>query len=521
MASNMNAFRQLRFQKKVLFLFCLPVFFILHAYNENFGLLPLSVISSLFLQYMLVAICILAISVLLFKDFNKADTFSFYLLSVFFLFGAFHDFLKDSSLFNFISSYSILVPLFLIITILLFFYIKLRRDNSAFSMRYFYYLVSIFLLLEVGTFIYNIATHETQKNDLSGEPFPVSGKIVCSTEKKPDIYFIVLDGYTSSQCLKEEFNFDNSAIDSLFSRNQFYISAASKSNYNVTPFSLSSTFNLGYLKEGIENNMISTKVFLQAMETLKNNKLMTFLAGQGYNIKNYGCFDMKQASTKTDPYFKNLYYTQVDNQTFFSRLWADIGWNFTLKNVFTRQFQIPESYKKNKAYHLYRNDYNLKGLITELNTHSDTPKFVYTHLILPHEPFFLDSLGQLVSDTSILLNSVNMKNGYLGQVKYSNRVLNNIIQSIPKSDGRERVVIIEGDHGFRNYEPEVPEYKVFMNLNAYYFSDRDYSNLYNGISPVNSFRVILNKYFCQSMPLLKDSSIFLVNNMLKDKTNKR
>jgi hypothetical protein len=227
------------------------------------------------------------------------------------------------------------------------------------------------------------------------------------------------------------------------------------------------------------------------------------------------------APTPTDPYFKDLYYTQVDNQTFFSRLWSDIGWNFTLKNIFTGKFQIPKNYTEKKSYHLFRNDYNLKGLIKELGTNSDTPRFVYTHLIMPHEPFYLDSTGHLVSDTSILLNKINFKEGYLGQVKYSNLLLKKIVESIPSSNNKEKVIIIEGDHGFRNYEPDVPEYKVFMNLNAYYFSDGDYSQLYNSISPVNSFRVVLNKYFCQSMPLLKDSSVLLVNNMLKDKTKKR
>jgi hypothetical protein len=516
----MNALSKLRFQKKILFLFLLPVFFLLHAYNENFGLLPLKVISSLFFQYSLITLIILVLSLLIFKNLNKADTFSFYILSVFFLFGAFHDFLKSSSFFHYISSYSILLPIFLFVTLLLFLYIKLREDNSAFSMRYFYYLVTIFLILEVGTLIYNVITNKLRDNNLSDKSYSQSFNNVCGNVQKPDIFFIVLDGYASSQCLKEEFNYDNSEIDSLLTQNHFYISASSKSNYNVTPFSLSSTFNLGYLKKGLEKSMVSTKTFLQAMETLKTNRLIKFLAGQGYNITNYGCFDMEKASTKTDPYFKDLYYTQVDNQTFSSRLWADIGWNFTLKNIFTGKFQIPQSYKRNKSYHLFRNEFNLKGLINELNTHSDKPKFVYAHLILPHEPYFLDSVGRLTSDTAILANTINLKEGYVGQVIYSNEIIKKIIRAVSNIKNK-KVVIIEGDHGFRNYEPGVPEEKVFMNLNTYYFSDGDYKTLYNNISPVNSFRVVLNKYFCQSLPLLKDSSVFLVNNMLKSYTKKR
>ncbi|MDQ3277751.1 MAG: hypothetical protein M3Q06_05465, partial [Bacteroidota bacterium] len=61
------------------------------------------------------------------------------------------------------------------------------------------------------------------------------------------------------------------------------------------------------------------------------------------------------------------------------------------------------------------------------------------------------------------------------------------------------------------FDASVPPNKVFRNLNAYYFSDKDYGMLYDSISPVNTFRVVLNKYFSQSFPLLKDSSFYLVD----------
>ena len=109
------------------------------------------------------------------------------------------------------------------------------------------------------------------------------------------------------------------------------------------------------------------------------------------------------------------------------------------------------------------------------------------------------------------MTKINIKKAYLDQVKYSNILLKKIIPLIAKPSSRARVVILEGDHGFREFGPEVPINRIFMNLNAYYFSDGDYSRLYNGISPVNSFRVVLNKYFCQSLPMRKDSSVHLID----------
>jgi hypothetical protein len=46
-------------------------------------------------------------------------------------------------------------------------------------------------------------------------------------------------------------------------------------------------------------------------------------------------------------------------------------------------------------------------------------------------------------------------------------------------------------------------------FNAYYFYDRNYSRLSPDISPVNSFRVILDQYFGLNLPLLENHSYFL------------
>ena len=45
------------------------------------------------------------------------------------------------------------------------------------------------------------------------------------------------------------------------------------------------------------------------------------------------------------------------------------------------------------------------------------------------------------------------------------------------------------------------------NLSAYYFPD-DTEGLYPTITPVNSFRVIFNKYFDQNYPLLDDKALY-------------
>jgi hypothetical protein len=75
------------------------------------------------------------------------------------------------------------------------------------------------------------------------------------------------------------------------------------------------------------------------------------------------------------------------------------------------------------------------------------------------------------------------------------------------------VIVLLGDHGFRGTSRSSKEYSIhaFKNLNAVYFPHRDYSGLYDSISNVNQFSVILNKLFALQYSVLPDTTIFLVD----------
>jgi hypothetical protein len=498
--------RQLYLKKELSSVFLLPLFFILHGYNDNFALIPLPVVLNLFVRYLLITGAIIFISVLLLRKSTHAVVFAFFLLVLFFFFGAFHDLIKKIFGLHLLTSYTFLLPFLLVVFVWIFFICKRMARPPLKMMYYMICLLSVLIFLEVVKLSYNLIQGRSKQNDLTRGYNLWQRQGGLSQYSKPDIFFVVLDGYTSSQCLKEEFDFDNHEVDSLFAANHFFVSQASKSNYNATPFSLSTTLDGNYLAPELGKTPVSSKIFLQAMETFKNNRLVQFLEQEGYAIKNYGCFDLKGAPAPVIPYFDDLYARQIDEQTLYSRIMRDIGWNFQLKNIFTGSFRVPESYRENKAMHLYRNRYNWNALMQEMQTKAPKPRFVYAHIMMPHEPYFLNADGREVSDTDILLNRIDPKQGYLGQVKYCNKLLQQLIPLVNKNSGGEKVVIIEGDHGFREYSSKLDRNKEFMNLNGCFFSDTSYHGFYNGVSPVNTFRIVFNKYFQYNLPLLKDSS---------------
>ena len=70
------------------------------------------------------------------------------------------------------------------------------------------------------------------------------------------------------------------------------------------------------------------------------------------------------------------------------------------------------------------------------------------------------------------------------------------------------MIIIQGDHGPLPDLTEEASQRLPI-LNAYYLPGIQMDNvLYPSISPVNSFRVVLNSYFGQTLPLLEDRSYF-------------
>jgi len=92
---------------------------------------------------------------------------------------------------------------------------------------------------------------------------------------------------------------------------------------------------------------------------------------------------------------------------------------------------------------------------------------------------------------------------YIQQVAYSNRLIKQIVDSIIAISARPTIIILQGDHGF-TFNKSVHAPDLFSNLNAVYFSNRDYHLLTDSITNVNTFRVVLNTFFEQNLTLLPD-----------------
>jgi phosphoglycerol transferase MdoB-like AlkP superfamily enzyme len=156
---------------------------------------------------------------------------------------------------------------------------------------------------------------------------------------------------------------------------------------------------------------------------------------------------------------------------------------------------LPGSVRKSLQYYI---DYNQQAFANVTHATSRLKVYTFSHFLLPHEPYVyrretLDSLTEA--------DIMDHKNGYIKQVIYANQLIEKLVKELKKDP--HNIIIIQGDHGFRNYESSTSSLQL-ETYNAFYFPDKNYSLLYDSISLVNTYRVLLRQYYHQNIPLLSD-----------------
>jgi hypothetical protein len=152
----------------------------------------------------------------------------------------------------------------------------------------------------------------------------------------------------------------------------------------------------------------------------------------------------------------------------------------------------------------------------------DGPKFVFAHIISPHPPFVFDSSGRPIEPAHSYFigdgddfqgTHEEYMSGYPAQVQFVNQRLEQVIDAILENSATPPVIILQGDHGPGSHlDWHSPAQTCLWErtplLNAYYLPEGGDRWLYPSISPVNSFRVVLNTYFGANLPLLDDATFF-------------
>jgi hypothetical protein len=316
--------------------------------------------------------------------------------------------------------------------------------------------------------------------------------------RKPHIFYIILDAYGRSDVLKELYQFDNSSFLEHLKQKRFYIASESRSNYSQTYLSLASSLNLDYLDDtarrvGSESNQTSVLGGL-----IQRSQLASFLRSQGYRFISFS---------------SGVSFTEIRNaEVFVNRLrflnqFEYVFLQTTPIGQFTETGRFQESLHRQRLSHIFAHlpDY----------ASSRTPVFVFAHILAPHEPFVFGEAGEAVDDTggggmSALGPGLDYVAKYRRQVQFVTKRIERTIDEILVQSSEPPIIVLQSDHG-----PAQRPLGEFGNLHermsilhASHLPEGGNAFLYPGITPVNTFRIILKHYFHADLPLLEDKSFF-------------
>jgi hypothetical protein len=334
----------------------------------------------------------------------------------------------------------------------------------------------------------------------------VLAQATAKSAKLPDVYYIILDAYGRADSLKMFYGYDNTPFLRELEKRGFYIADHSRANYDETPLCLSSALDLTYLDE-VAKKTGSAGSLEACRQMLDDNEVAFYLSGLGYRYVFIG---------------SGVGQARVDT--------ADVTLNDTSEiPLFEGQAaalmspHIPHP-GEHKRYDQHRN--RLLGVFTNLDTVARLPyqKFVFAHLLAPHPPFVFGANGEAVypngtfnfADGSWLLNQITRAqyiSRYIAQLRYVNGRTLEAVDAILKQSPRPPIIIIQGDHGSRmNLDWDSLEKtdvrEPFSILNAYLVPKKVRDDLYDGISPVNSFRILLDDVFGAKFRRLSDRSFY-------------
>lgn len=334
--------------------------------------------------------------------------------------------------------------------------------------------------------------------------------VATSSASRPDIYVIIVDGYGRADFLQNIYGYDNSEFIGFLKDKGFYVADRSTPNYPQTELSLSSLLNFRYLDEYVEGfGDASGRGPLR--ELLQHTAVRSFLKDQGYQFVALPSAALFAQMRDADIY---VGLSSSDINEFEGLLLSS-----SLVGVVAEAWGVNlplQSYETHRQYILFSLD-KLKE-VPEMAG----PKFVFAHILSPHPPFIFDRDGSFITpdypysswDASLFPGAKDQYiTGYTDQMTFINQKLRDVVNSILNNSVVPPVIILQGDHGPGAYYDMLElndsclaeRYSI---LNAYYFPDGDYQLMYPEITPVNSFRVILDAYFGTDLDLLDDKNYF-------------
>ena len=430
----------------------------------------------LIFQDILISLAIVSVSIIIWivirkiiKNSNKAALITGVGVVFFFYFGYVQDALKGILVSNIpVNKTSILVPISIIIFIILTIYF-IKSKNNFESIIKIANVVSITLILVVCV------------------QFIIPG----ASAEKPNVYHIILDEYTDNEILTKKFGYNNEKFLEFLNNNGFYMHDKLFSTFGGTVKELNVILNMEYPKK---LGWVS-----EDYESLNNNKVMSIFSNQDYSVIETN--SMMRWKNFSDVDTKLCYDTNFINSEFLDQV---------LGKSIIRYFL--EKYQQDTRRDTVRCTFDV---LNEITLKTDGPKYVFSHVYVPHPPFLFGPNGEnVIPDRREIsgLQSWENPQGYVNQLIYATNEITVVIKNIVKNDPNA-IIIVQGDTGTltgadiskKTMKEIYQAHSILYAVRIPDVEDSDY------MIPVNTYRIIFNNYFNMNYDYLEYHS-YLVHN---------
>lgn len=332
------------------------------------------------------------------------------------------------------------------------------------------------------------------------------------TAPLPDIWYIVLDGYGREDVLRDLYGIDDGLAAAL-RRRGFYVADQARSNYSQTALSFASALNMAPLDELLVGADRKTRDRMPVSELIAHNRVTRALRAAGYDIVQYrGEYSMTRLADADATRGPLLHFDEYTYEL--------IG-EGTATLALSRLLGQPPNW----LCHAMRR-HAIDTVLDDLarGDRDPGPTFVYAHIVAPHPPFVYNPDGSqrinrqrgfLGDGSSWRAASKRPEDsyvaGYADQVRYIDRRILEAVDGILADAERTPVILIQGDHGPGSQldwsSVQATDMRERMGiLSAYLVPDS--TVLTPTITPINSFRVVLDQVLGTTLPRLEDRSWF-------------
>jgi hypothetical protein len=321
-------------------------------------------------------------------------------------------------------------------------------------------------------------------------------------EQRPDIYYIVLDGFGRQDILKELYAFDLGPFVKRLEALGFVVPTDGRSNYAQTYPSLASSLNMTYL-DTLANGLTESKDRRALYYLIQHNALFALAKRAGYRVigisSNYSA--TKRLATPDicfcEQYGLYEFETAVLDRTPLNELPID---RFTYGG---HRQKIEQQF-----HHL------------ETKPDGEAPALVFAHIIAPHPPFVFDAEGRPLhpqvmfgfEDANHFRGSgAEYLAGYRGQAQFVARRILEVIETILGRPGPSPLIVVHGDHGpalrwnWNNVAAGDARERLAI-FSAIRVPGLERAAVRADISPVNLLRLVANRALGVNLPQLEDRS---------------